>query len=292
MDFYIGGIEHATMHLIYSRFFTKVLRDLGLVPFGEPVKRLICQGMVIKDGAKMSKSLGNIVDPDEMIERYGADAVRLNILFVSPPWDQLDWKDSGAEGSFRFLNRVYALVEDLAEDLKGPVEEPTGEVSPLRRKTHQTVARVTAELDERLKINTAIAGLMELVNAMTAYVGGYGKTPAERFVLREAAEALVAMLSPFSPHVADALWEMLGPEGFPRGRPMAHLRPGHRERRRDHHGGPGQRKGPRADHGTRRRPPRGGIGRGQSQREGRSRTSRANSSSKNSSSPARSSRWW
>jgi leucyl-tRNA synthetase len=214
VDFYIGGIEHATMHLIYCRFFTMVLRDLGLVPFGEPVKRLMCQGMVIKDGAKMSKSLGNIVDPDEMIERYGTDAVRLNILFVSPPWDQLDWRESGAEGSFRFLNRVYSLVEDLAEDLKGPVEEPSGEVSTLRRKTHQTIARVTAELDDRLKINTAIAGLMELVNAMTATLGGYGKTPAERFVLREAAEALVAMLSPFSPHVADALWEMLGRKGF------------------------------------------------------------------------------
>jgi leucyl-tRNA synthetase len=214
VDFYIGGIEHATMHLIYCRFFTMVLRDLGLVPFGEPVKRLMCQGMVIKDGAKMSKSLGNIVDPDEMIGRYGTDAVRLNILFLSPPWDQLDWKDSGAEGSFRFLNRVYALVEDLSEDLQGPVEEPSGEVSPLRRKAHQTIARVTAELDDRLKINTAIAGLMELVNAMTASLGGYQRTPAERFVLREAAQALVAMLSPFSPHVADALWEMLGQKGF------------------------------------------------------------------------------
>jgi len=213
VDFYIGGIEHATMHLIYCRFFTMVLRDLGLVSFGEPVKRLMCQGMVIKDGAKMSKSLGNIVDPDEMIARYGTDAVRLNILFLSPPWDQLDWKDSGADGSFRFLNRVYALVEDLAEDLKGPVEASTEGVL-LRRKTHQTIAKVTAELDRRLKINTAIAGLMELVNAVTAFHAGYGKTSQERFVLKEAVEALVAMLSPFSPHMADDLWRKLGHDGF------------------------------------------------------------------------------
>jgi len=213
VDFYIGGIEHATMHLIYCRFFTMVLRDLGLVSFGEPVKRLMCQGMVIKDGAKMSKSLGNIVDPDEMIARYGTDAVRLNILFLSPPWDQLDWKDSGADGSFRFLNRVYALVEDLAEDLKGPVEVSV-EGAPLRRKTHQTIAKVTAELDRRLKINTAIAGLMELVNAVIAFHAGYRKTPQERFVLKEAVEALVAMLSPFSPHMADDLWQKLGHSGF------------------------------------------------------------------------------
>jgi leucyl-tRNA synthetase len=213
VDFYIGGIEHATMHLIYCRFFTMVLRDLGLVSFGEPVRRLMCQGMVIKDGAKMSKSLGNIVDPDEMIARYGADAVRLNILFLSPPWDQLDWKESGADGSFRFLNRVYALVEDLAEELKGPVEAPAEGV-PLRRKTHQTIAKVTAELDRRLKINTAIAGLMELVNAVTAFHGSNGKTPQERFVLKEAVEALVAMLSPFSPHMADDLWRKLGHAGF------------------------------------------------------------------------------
>ncbi len=214
VDFYIGGIEHATMHLIYCRFFTMVLRDLGLVPFGEPVKRLMCQGMVIKDGAKMSKSLGNLVEPDDMIVRYGADAVRLNMLFLSPPWDQLDWKDSGAEGAYRFLNRVYALVEDLAEDLKGPVQEPRGEVPLLRRKTHQTIAKVTAELDHRLKINTAIAGLMELVNAAQGYLASYGKTPQERYVLREAVESLVAMLSPFSPHIADALWQMLGHDGF------------------------------------------------------------------------------
>ncbi len=210
VDFYIGGIEHATMHLIYCRFFTMVLRDLGLLPFGEPVRRLMCQGMVIKDGAKMSKSLGNLVEPDDMIARYGADAVRLNILFLSPPWDRLDWSDQGAEGAYRFLSRVYALVEDLAEDLRGPVEVPEGPVPALRRKTHQTVAKVTAELEDRLKINTAIAGLMELVNAIHAFLPSYGGTPRERFALRESVVSLVTMLSPFAPHAADALSEILG----------------------------------------------------------------------------------
>jgi leucyl-tRNA synthetase len=214
IDFYIGGIEHATMHLIYCRFFTMVLRDLGLLPFGEPVRRLMCQGMVIKDGAKMSKSLGNIVDPDDMIARYGADALRLNILFLSPPWDQLDWKDSGAEGAFRFVNRVYALAEELAEELRGPVRQPAGTPILLRRKTHQTIQKVTAELESRLKINTAVASLMELVNALQAFLGAYDRSPEQRFVLKEALQSLVAMLSPFTPHAADALWEMLGHDGL------------------------------------------------------------------------------
>ncbi len=215
IDFYIGGIEHATMHLIYFRFFTMVLRDLGLIPFGEPARRLMCQGMVIKDGAKMSKSLGNIVDPDAMIERYGADAVRLNILFLSPPWDQLDWKESGAEGAARFLNRVYDVVEEALPYLGGPVTPPRdGEGLALRRKTHQTVGRVTAELAERLKLNTAIAALMELCNAQQAFLSGFRQTPEERFALKESVEALVTMLSPFAPHLCDELWEKLGHEGF------------------------------------------------------------------------------
>jgi leucyl-tRNA synthetase len=214
VDFYIGGIEHATMHLIYCRFFTMVLRDLGLVPFGEPVKRLMCQGMVIKDGAKMSKSLGNLVEPDEMIERYGADAVRLNIVFLSPPWDRLDWTESGAEGAFRFLHRVYGMVEELAADLRGECAEPSPEVvHPLRRKTHQTVARVTSELEDRLKLNTAVAALMELVNAIQAFLPAYAGSPAERFILKEAMESLVQMLSPFSPHAADAMWGLFGRGG-------------------------------------------------------------------------------
>jgi leucyl-tRNA synthetase len=215
VDFYIGGIEHATMHLIYFRFFTMVLRDLGLLSFGEPVKRLLCQGMVIKDGKKMSKSVGNLVEPDEMIEKYGADAVRLNIIFVSPPWDKLDWKDSGAEGAYRFLHRVYALVEELLPDLSGPAQEPVGEgLHQLRRKTHQTIAKVTEEMSGRLKLNTAVAALMELTNAIQAFLCSYKKTPEERFVLKEAVESLVQMLAPFCPHAADALWEMMGHSGF------------------------------------------------------------------------------
>jgi len=215
VDFYIGGIEHATMHLIYCRFVAKVLRDMGLIVSGEPARRLMCQGMVIKDGKKMSKSVGNIVDPDAMVERYGADAIRLNILFLSPPWDQLDWKESGAEGTARFLNRVWAMVEEHAEELAGETAPPDGgEATALRRKTHQTVRRVTDELAGRLKINTAIAALMELVNAQQAFAARYGRTPGERFALRESIEALVGLLSPFAPHAADALWEMLGHEGF------------------------------------------------------------------------------
>ena len=215
VDFYIGGIEHATMHLIYFRFFTKALRDLGLLSFGEPVKELLCQGMVIKDGAKMSKSLGNTVDPDAMIAQYGADAVRLNILFASPPKKELDWKDSGAEGSYRFLNRVVALVEEAATDVGKPKSPPAeGAALALRRKSHQTLKKVTGELAERLHFNTAIAALMELVNAQVALQAGFRGTPEERFALLESAELLVQMLAPFTPHAADHLWGLLGHEGF------------------------------------------------------------------------------
>jgi leucyl-tRNA synthetase len=215
VDFYIGGIEHATMHLIYFRFFTKALRDMGLLSFGEPVKQLLCQGMVIKDGAKMSKSLGNIVDPDAMIAQYGADAVRLNILFVSPPKKELDWKDSGAEGAFRFLHRVAALVEDVAKE-KGKPNGVSDEKSAvvLRRKAHQTLKKVTGEMADRLHFNTAIASLMELVNAQVAFLSGFKGTPGERFAIVESAEFLVQMLAPLTPHLADHLWNILGHRGF------------------------------------------------------------------------------
>ena len=224
VDFYIGGIEHATMHLIYCRFFTMFMRDIGLVPFGEPVKRLMCQGMVIKDGKKMSKSVGNIVDPDMMIEKYGADAVRLNILFLAPPTDQLDWKEEGAEGAQRYLSRVYAMVEDNLAELKGnAIVPPNGSRSHLlRKKTHQTIRSVTEDFSGRLKINKIIAGLMELLNAIDAFrekcdKSGSGRLALkeeERFALRESLEALLKMLSPIAPHIADHLWEMLGNKGF------------------------------------------------------------------------------
>lgn len=215
VDFYIGGIEHATMHLIYFRFFTKALRDMGLLSFGEPVRQLLCQGMVIKDGAKMSKSLGNIVDPDAMIAQYGADAVRLNILFASPPKKELDWKDSGAEGSFRFLNRVVALVEEAAGEAGKPASQPQdGPGLLLRRKSHQTLKKVTGELQDRLHFNTAIAALMELVNTQTAFLAASKGSPQERFAILESALLLVQMLAPFTPHLADHLWALLGKEGF------------------------------------------------------------------------------
>ena len=215
VDFYIGGVEHATMHLIYFRFFTMALRDMGLLSFGEPARRLLCQGMVIKDGAKMSKSLGNIVDPDTMISKYGADSVRLNILFAAPPEKDLDWKESAAEGSFRFINRVVNLVEECLGELGLEREVPVaGPALELRRKTHQTLKKVTEELGDRLHFNTALAALMELVNAQVSFFSAYGKTPQERYALLESVELLTHMLSPFAPHVSDHLWEKLGNEGF------------------------------------------------------------------------------
>jgi leucyl-tRNA synthetase len=216
VDFYIGGIEHATMHLIYCRFFTMFMRDIGLIPFGEPVIRLMCQGMVIKDGKKMSKSVGNIVDPDMMIEKYGADAVRLNILFLAPPTDQLDWKEEGAEGAYRYLSRVYSVVEDNLTELKGSGAVPVHATRAylLRKKTHQTIKKATEEFSGRLKINKIIAGLMELLNAQSAFLERYDRTPEERFAFKESVEALLKMLSPIAPHIADDLWEMLGNSGF------------------------------------------------------------------------------
>ena len=215
VDFYIGGIEHATMHLIYFRFFTKALRDMGLLDFDEPVKKLLCQGMVIKDGAKMSKSIGNIVDPDAMIGKYGADAVRLNIIFASPPEKDLEWKDEGAEGGYRFLCRVEALVEETLGEWRKPTEPPSERPAvDLRRKTHQTIRKATEELGDRLHFNTAIAGLMELTNAIQAFLCKYDGTPQERFALLESVKSLVQMLAPFAPHLADHLWQAIGRKGF------------------------------------------------------------------------------
>ncbi|NMB99443.1 MAG: leucine--tRNA ligase, partial [Thermoanaerobaculaceae bacterium] len=216
IDFYIGGIEHATMHLIYCRFFTMFMRDIGLIDFGEPVKRLMCQGMVIKDGKKMSKSIGNIVDPDKMIDKYGADAVRLNILFLAPPTDQLDWKEEGAEGSRRYLQRVYSLIEDNKEELLKEVRSPKSGTRAfnLRKITHQTIKKVTEEFSSRLKINTIIASLMELTNHQYKFLEKYDKSPEERFALKESIEAKLKMLSPIAPHICDELWLMLGNNDF------------------------------------------------------------------------------
>ncbi|HEY7512401.1 MAG TPA: leucine--tRNA ligase [Vicinamibacteria bacterium] len=214
IDLYVGGIEHAILHLVYSRFWTKMMRDLGLVTFDEPVTRLFPQGMVHKDGEVMSKSKGNTVAPDAIVGRYGADTLRLYTLFVAAPEDPLEWSDENIIGVHKFLNRVWRLVdrhaEALAAELRGPMpaELPPPAVE-LRRKVHQTIRKVTEDVDERIKLNTAVAALMELVNEI------YRLEPevtqgAGRAALREALEVLVLLLSPFAPHVCEEMWAKLG----------------------------------------------------------------------------------
>jgi leucyl-tRNA synthetase len=234
VDFYSGGVEHAILHLLYSRFFTRVLRDVGLVTFDEPFKRLLTQGMVLKNGAVMSKSKGNVVDPDDMIGKYGADALRLYVMFVAPPEKEVEWSDAGLEGSFRFLVRVWRLVDHWAETIGGegmPVcgDDCTDAERSLRRKTHDTIRRVTTDIEERMHLNTAVSSLMELVNELYAFSestphgaptrGEQPIAPIERkqtiAVLCEAINALVIMISPFAPHTAEELWQMLDhPEGL------------------------------------------------------------------------------
>jgi len=212
VDQYIGGIEHAILHLLYSRFFTKVLRDFGLVEFDEPFTNLLTQGMVIKDGAKMSKSKGNVVDPNYLIERYGADTARLFSLFASPPERDLDWSDQGVEGSYRFLNRVWRLVQENLETLKKPPNDvDTDEASQtLHRKTHQTIRKVTEDID-RYHFNTAISAVMELTNAV------YGILPLKDEIagaFQEAVKAMLILLSPFIPHITEELWHQIGKTSY------------------------------------------------------------------------------
>jgi len=215
---YIGGIEHAVLHLLYSRFFVKVLRDMGYVQMDEPFLNLLTQGMVIKDGAKMSKSKGNVVDPDEMIESYGADTVRLFCLFASPPERDLDWSDQGVEGAFRFLSRVWRLVVENLDALtsvhayegNGDLSQP---LSDLHRKTHRTIKKVTEDIRDRFHFNTAIAAVMELVNQ--TYQTLENPPPEKELwpVLREAVETVVVCISPMVPHIAEELWKRIGHDG-------------------------------------------------------------------------------
>jgi leucyl-tRNA synthetase len=214
IDLYVGGIEHAILHLVYSRFWTKVMRDLGLVDFDEPVTRLFPQGMVHKDGEVMSKSKGNTVAPDEVIARYGADTLRLYILFEGPPEMSLEWNEDRILGPHRFLQKVWRLVDRHAEALaRGGAEGIPARLSEpgraLRRKTHQTILKVSEDVEERVRLNTAVAALMELLNAIqeaeTAVVEG-----GERAVLREAIETLLALLNPYTPHLSEELWQRLG----------------------------------------------------------------------------------
>ncbi|OCC16521.1 Leucyl-tRNA synthetase [Dissulfuribacter thermophilus] len=225
VDQYIGGVEHAILHLLYSRFFTKVLRDLGYVEIDEPFTNLLTQGMVLKDGAKMSKSKGNVVDPDAMIKAYGADTVRVFILFAAPPERDLEWSDTGIEGAHRFLTRLWRLVTENLDDLKEAkcdhelltsASEQDKRLKALRQKTHQTILKVTEDCEKRLHFNTAISAIMELVNELSGVLAEE-KTKTERdkgfwAVIKEAVNAVLFLLSPMAPHITDELAELMGEE--------------------------------------------------------------------------------
>ena len=216
VDLYIGGVEHAVLHLLYSRFFTMALRDMGLVQCDEPFKKLVAQGMVTKDGFKMSKSKGNVVDPGEIITRYGADAARLFILFTSPPERDLEWSDEGVIGSARFIDRVYRLVARYMEALKeirGAAVEPSENALRLRRLCHATIQNVTRDIEERMNLNTAIAKIMELINEMYRVTGEAGVVEGDFAAFQESVETVILLLSPFAPHLAEELWEMIGHTG-------------------------------------------------------------------------------
>jgi leucyl-tRNA synthetase len=213
VDQYIGGIEHAILHLLYARFYTKLLRDAGLIAFDEPFSKLLTQGMVLKDGSKMAKSKGNTVDPQELIERYGADTVRLFMMFAAPPELSLEWSDSGVEGAFRFLRRLWKQV--AAHIGLGPAPELdklglTAAQRDMRRQVHETLRKVSDDMARRYTFNTAIAANMELLNALAKFkeVSGQG-----RAVRHEALELVVLMLAPIVPHICDRLWQELGHRG-------------------------------------------------------------------------------
>ena len=218
VDQYIGGIEHAVLHLLYSRFFTKVLRDLGWLKVDEPFINLLTQGMVIKDGAKMSKSKGNVVDPDALIQKYGADTVRLFCLFASPPDRDLEWSDQGVEGSFRFLQRFWNLVLDCREEIQGnSFSQKNIPVSDSGRslyvKLNQTIKKVTEDVDDRFHFNTAISAVMELVNALYLFQADQTGDSMKNSLLAKAVETGLILLSPIVPHVCEELWQLLGKTG-------------------------------------------------------------------------------
>ena len=224
VDQYIGGIEHAILHLLYSRFFHHVFRDMGLVATKEPFAHLLTQGMVIKDGRKMSKRWGNVVDPDHIIDRYGADTARLFILFAAPPTKQLEWSDQGVEGSFKFLKRVWRLFEGSKNifDDKPAGDDTEAELQTqlkdLRRIIHVTIKRVTEDIERRMQFNTAIAAIMEFVNHLQKFLEGWMKHSHEpsakgQALFKEAIETLILVLSPFAPHIAEEMWERMGHTG-------------------------------------------------------------------------------
>jgi len=231
VDFYSGGVEHAILHLIYSRFFSRVFRDLGLVTIDEPFSRLLTQGMVLKNGAVMSKSKGNVVDPDDMTARFGADALRLYVMFVAPPEKEVEWIDTGLEGAAKFLGRIWRICDHLTPAVRSAASPADmtldAEERALRRRTHVTIRRVTLDIDPRMHLNTAVSALMEMVNDLNAFAEKRGVRPSGRddeppavverpetaAVFREAIEALILLVSPFTPHLSEELWERLGHAG-------------------------------------------------------------------------------
>ena len=212
VDQYIGGVEHAILHLMYARFFQMALYDLGLVDCEEPFKNLLTQGMVNKDGRKMSKSVGNVVSPDEIIKKYGADTARLFILFAAPPERELDWSDAGVEGSYRFLNRVYRMVYDFVEAGGADTDEyevKTTAAKELNYVLNTTIKKVTEDVSDRFSFNTAISSIMELVNELYRYKELEEADPA---FVKKAIETVVTILSPFTPHICEEMWQQLGHE--------------------------------------------------------------------------------
>lgn len=222
VDQYIGGVEHAILHLMYARFFTKALKDMGLVSANEPFENLLTQGMVLKDGAKMSKSKGNVVSPEEIIEEYGADTARMFILFAAPPDRDLEWNDQAVEGCYRFLNRVWRLVTGQEEAVKNSISAGNISVENVRDKDlnrlmHHTVKRVTNDISERFNFNTAISAIMEYVNGIYDYTDNVEKGMRNLPLLGQALETLLKLLAPFTPHITEELWVRL------EGKPSVHL---------------------------------------------------------------------
>ena len=217
IDQYIGGVEHAILHLIYSRFWTKVMRDLGMIKNDEPAERLFTQGMVIKDGAKMSKSKGNVVSPDDMIVRYGADATRMYALFAAPPDRDLEWQEEGVAGISRFLSRVHRLATKYAQvtrEAKGLHDEKGSKVEQqLLRRLHQTIAKMTLDFSGRWHFNTSIAAIMSLINEIVAAEAAMDAGEVSPAAVAEIFRNLILMLAPFAPFFAAEMWEEIGGEG-------------------------------------------------------------------------------
>jgi leucyl-tRNA synthetase len=213
VDQYVGGIEHAVLHLLYARFFHKLMRDEGLINSDEPFTNLLTQGMVLKDGTKMSKSKGNTVDPEQLIEKYGADTVRLFTMFAAPPDNSLEWVDAGVDGASRFLNKLWRFVylhmqEQLATSVSA---DYSNEQKELRRKIHSTIQKVSDDVGRRYTFNTAIAANMELLNQLSAF-GVH--SAQDKAIVREGIEAIVLMLAPIVPHICSSLWSVLGHDDF------------------------------------------------------------------------------